>query len=243
MPSETDAVNMLLNVAGLDQTANVPRKEAGMVVGICKRLPLTIGIAGKLIKQMALTGDDNWSGVIELLKKELAAKHEGESVEEGIIRASVKSVPRKIRKQVLQLFTAFALIPEDVVVPLEVIGMIYDACSGEGEEGSLPRLQIRHFLKVLIDRSLVMGTVDRPQLHDIVWEYVRTELKGAEFKAAQRRLVEMFRAAPRNVSHPIGAYMLEQIPHHITAACDNVWKKGPQAISWLEDHVYVRCWK
>jgi hypothetical protein len=167
LPSADDAINMLINVAGISEGENFPRNEAGLVVDICKRLPLTIGIAGKLIKQMALTDEDSWIGLVDLLKDELATAA-GESVEESVIRASVKSIPIGIRAQVFQLFTGFALIPEDVVVPLAVMGMIYDACSAS-DAVPLSRLQTRQYLKVLIDRSLVMGTVDRPQLHDIVW--------------------------------------------------------------------------
>jgi hypothetical protein len=153
----------LINVAGLDKSVAIPRKEAGMVVGICKRLPLTIGIAGKILKQMALTNENDWHGIVEVLREELTAKRGDETVEEGVIRVSVNAIPAKIRSQVVQLFVSFALIPEDVIIPLEVMGMLYDSCGPEGVE-PIPRLKVRHYLKVLIDRSLVMGTVDGPQL-------------------------------------------------------------------------------
>jgi hypothetical protein len=71
-----------------------------------------------------------------------------------------------------------------------------------------------------------------------VWEYVRTELKGNEFKAAQRRLVEMFRKAPRAFTHPVGKYMKREIPHHIKCAYDDDWAVGPQAANWLEDTLH-----
>lgn len=237
VPSIEDASRMLLNVSGYvsPDGAPAPRKEIGLVVNMCKRLPLTIGIAGKLIKQMAFTGAEGWSGVVDLLKDELAAAA-GDSVEESVIRASVKALPKKIRRQVVQMFVSFALIPEDVVLPLPVLGMIYEACGAVGDE-PVSRLRIRQYLKVLIDRSLVLGTVDQPQLHDIVWEYTRTELVGEKFKVAQRRLVETFRTLKRDKVSDIGRYIEQNIGHHIGCACDDAWLKSAQAISWLEDLV------
>ena len=79
-------------------------------------------------------------------------------------------------------------MPEDTSIPLSVMELIFQACSpsdvspganGGGARATVPapsRLHIRRFLKTLIDRSLVLGTVDRPQLHDIVWEFVKSEV-------------------------------------------------------------------
>ena len=77
------------------------------------------------------------------------------------------------------------------------------------KEGRISRLLIRKYLKILIDRSLVLGTVDRPQLHDIVWEYVKTQITAGEFKAAQRRLVEDFRTSTRSKQY-VTALMTSQ---------------------------------
>jgi hypothetical protein len=98
-------------------------------------------------------------------------------------------------------------------------------------------MHIRNYLKVLIDRSLVLGTVDRPQLHDVMLDYVRKELAGDQYKASQRRLVDAFRKADRSPASATGKYMQLCIKHHITEAYDEVWGKSPQAMSWLEDHV------
>jgi hypothetical protein len=154
LPSETEAISMLVRAAGFDALAIVQREEAKKVVDLCKRLPLTIGIAGKLIKQLSIGGED-WSGLVDLLQEELAMHHDA-SVEEGMIRASIKAIPTAIRKQVVQLFVGFALVAEDTHVPLPVISMIYDACGdGASETTPLSRLHTRKYLKILIDRSLV----------------------------------------------------------------------------------------
>jgi hypothetical protein len=98
-------------------------------------------------------GGDDWSGLVDLLQDELAVHHDV-SVEEGVIRASIKAIPKAIQKQVVQLFVGFALVPEDTHVPLPVISLIYDAC-GDGAAKPLSRLHTRKYLKILIDRSLV----------------------------------------------------------------------------------------
>ena len=206
VPSKSDAVKMLLSTAGMDVEALHRRMEVAYVAELCKRLPLTIGVAGKLIRQLAqgssMSEASDWTDVVSLLEDEMNDPDGSLSVEESVIRASIKAIPKKIRKQVTQLFHGFALAPEDTLVPLPVVGMLYDACSSFGDSGAsakpLPRLQIRRYLKALIDRSLVLGTVDRPQLHDVMLDYVQKELAGEPYKAAQRRFVEALRKSDRS---------------------------------------------
>ena len=154
----------------------------------------------------------DWGDVIALLQAELSDPHGDLSIEESVIRASIKAIPVKFQKQVTRLFTSFALCPEDTHVPLDVLGLMYDACEGgsattssstnaaKATPHSIARLQVRKYLKVLLDRSLVLGTVDRPQLHDVMLEYVQKELAGDAYKAAQRRLVELFRNGDRSTA-------------------------------------------
>jgi hypothetical protein len=90
---------------------------------------------------------------------------------------------------------------------------------------------------VLIDRSLVLGTVDRPQLHDVMLEFVKKELAGEQYKRAQRRLVDALRNADRSTASASGKYMQLYIKHHIAESYDEVWGKSTQSMSWLEDQV------
>ena len=247
VPSKADAVKMLLSTAGMDIAALESRKEVAEVAELCNRLPLTIGIAGKLIRKLAsgskMSASNEWEDVVGLLQTELADPHGDFSVEERVIRASMKSIPKNIQTQVTRLFHGFALVPEDTLIPLPVLGMVYDACGdpSESETKPLSRMFIRKYLKVLIDLSLVLGTVDRPQLHDVMLDYVLKELSGDKHKAAQRRLVESFRKMDRTPAlmqgSPIEKYLQLCITHHITSSYDDVWEKSPQAMSWLEDHV------
>ena len=134
-------------------------------------------------------------------------------------------------------------MPEDTHVPLAVLGMVFHACddqtaaAAESTQKPLSRMKIRSYLKVLIDRSLVLGTVDRPQLHDVMLDYVQKELSGEAYTAAQRQFVELLRKADRSSSTPTGIYFQQNVPHHIKESYEASWERGEQAVSWLEDHV------
>jgi hypothetical protein len=242
VPTARDAVQMLLGAAGLDVGALQGRKEVAQIADMCKRLPLTIGVAGKLIRQTANGGSmstsTDWADVLDLLAAELNDPLGDLSIEESVIRASIKAIPKKVQKQVTRLFTAFALVPEDTQVSLDVLGLVYDACGGCTDAKPISRLHVRQYLKVLLDRSLVLGTVDRPQLHDVMLEYVSKQFAGKDAKKeAHRRLVDLFRAADRSTVSGVGLYLQLNGKHHVTEAYDEAWAKGAQAIGWLDDHL------
>ena len=245
IPSEADAVRMLLGSAGLDVAELESREEVAKIADMCKRLPLTIGVAGRLIRQTAqgsnMSTASDWQDVLAILEDELHSTHGGESVEESVIRASIKAIPIKLQNQVTRLFHAFALVPEDTQVPLEALGRIYDAVGATTGSAFKPisRLHVRQYLKVLLDRSLVLGTVDRPQLHDVMLDYVGKQFEGDAYKSAQRRLVDLLRAGDRSSLSAHGKYVQRNARHHVTEAYgnDEVWANGQQAICWLEDHV------
>ena len=52
---------------------------------------------------------------------------------------------------------------------------------------------IRRWLKVLIERSLVLGTVDRISLHDIVRDFTVSMYTKEELRQAHRRLINLLR--------------------------------------------------
>ena len=112
-PSKTDAVKMLLSTAGMNVDALKEREEVAHVANLCNRLPLTIGVAGKLIRQFAygsqMTEASEWTDVVALLEEELGEQN-GMSVEDNVIRASIKAIPKRIRVQVTQMFHGFALV-------------------------------------------------------------------------------------------------------------------------------------
>ena len=87
-----------------------------------------------------------------------------------MIKASLAGLKGSERDKtgIKNLFSLFALVPEDTVCPLETLMLMYDSCFG-GDGGSrVSLLHVRKWLKVLIDRSLVLGSVDKASLHDLV---------------------------------------------------------------------------
>ena len=115
LPSDYDAQKMLLNEAGLDADPSDAPPEAAEVTKFCNNLPLAVGMAGRLLKTMSLSIDDDWSGVVAVLKSEFGEGGQARSMENSIIRTSLKSVRGSQHDEVVQLFHAFALVPEDTV--------------------------------------------------------------------------------------------------------------------------------
>ena len=52
----------------------------------------------------------------------------------------------------------------------------------------------------MLDRCLILGHVDRPQLHDLVLDYCQTQYTPESYRQAHAKVVEAFRA-----SRPINA--------------------------------------
>ena len=123
--------------------------------------------------------------VLAVLKEEFGEGGQVRSMENSVIRTSLKGIKDRHREQVIQLFCGFAMVPEDTHCPLEVLAMIFEVTrplaasnrrgssalvsdAGANASGEQPRptskLMIRKWLKMLIDRSLVLGSVDKPQL-------------------------------------------------------------------------------
>lgn len=167
LPNEEDAVKMLLSIAGLPtlRDAEAP-PQARDLVRFCKFLPLSISIAGKLVADAGIGVDAaEWDGVVELMQE--SASDDKRSVEESVILASLNSIRGGQKENITHLFKSLALLPEDAVAPLPLLSLMYQATLYK--DGSQPRppsiLSTRLWIKQLIDRSLVLGTVDRPALH------------------------------------------------------------------------------
>ena len=103
---------------------------------------------------------------------------EASSMADKVIMASLANIRGATKQQVVHLFNAFALVPEDTFCPLEIMTILYEAevLAQQTVAAGLPpptstaiaqskppsRLLIRKWLKILTNRSLVLGTVDRP---------------------------------------------------------------------------------
>merc|ERR1719201_1756608 len=88
------------------------------IVDLCGRLPLALGIAGRLAASLDLVGTYDWSDMIGVLKEELRESHSG-GAEGGMIRASLKGLKGSTQEQenVKALLRLFAIVPEDTHCP------------------------------------------------------------------------------------------------------------------------------
>jgi hypothetical protein len=164
VPSEEESIQLLLASAGLAHLSSVP-PEAAEVVSICGQLPLAVDLAGKLILDLGVSGSD-WEGIPKLLRQEMKAGADGDetTVEYRVIAASLSAIPKRDRENALKVFSTFALVAEDTFVPLSAFRILLSAVTGEAE--LVPELQLRKWMQTLLNRSIVLGTWEKPQLHD-----------------------------------------------------------------------------
>eukprot|EP01048_Picozoa_sp_COSAG05_P015614 COSAG05_NODE_1900_length_3858_cov_2.298218_1_plen_899_part_10 len=129
LPSMADSARMLLAAAGVEDVAEQSTPSGvGEIVELCGRLPLALGIAGRLAASLGLVGTNDWGGMIGVLKEELRESHSG-GTEEGMIRASLRGLKGSAAEQesVKALLLMFALVPEDTHCPLEVLLLMFQA--------------------------------------------------------------------------------------------------------------------
>ena len=242
LPSPSDCARMLLSAAGVEASSPEPQ-GVREVVDLCGRLPLALGIAGRLAESLGLDGSlkEDWSGMIGVLKEELLESHSGGGTEEGMIRASLRGLKGSAQEQanVKALFKLFALVPEDTHCPLEVLLLMMKAVH---EGTGVTMMHLRKWLRILQNRSLVLGTIDRPSVHDLVKDFAVAQHKSEELRESHRRIVEAFREARpadsfgrrkfdrARVSDAVCAYVCTEVSYHLT----NGWDSSKET-AWLED--------
>lgn len=140
------------------------------IVDHCARLPLALGIAARLVHSLGLAGASSWEGLVDLLKEEFRQSITG-GIEESCIRATLRSLQgsEKEKESIKSVLLLMAIVPEDTALPLEAMQIMYDAANENARSTSL--IKIRQWLRVLIDRSLILGSVDRPSVHDLVLDF------------------------------------------------------------------------
>jgi hypothetical protein len=113
-PSEEDAIKIVMAAANMPAGSRPPR-AAAEIVRQCGRLPLALGMAGKLLISLGLdsAGESAWDGVSEILKQELreSVGAERASSEQRVIRASLAGLRGSERdvRGVKNLFKLFGL--------------------------------------------------------------------------------------------------------------------------------------
>ena len=230
LPSMAAALGLLCQSAGLGDTvaSTALPTEASEVVEICGRLPLALDIAGRLITDMGLELD--WKGVPQMLRQEMAAASGGEtSLECRIISTSMNAIAERDRQGCREIFAVLATVAEDTHVPPDAFYLMFSEITAA--EGPVPHLQLRKWMQLLINRSLILNNWERPQLHDIVREWAISQHTPEELAALQCRVVGAFvRARPPSqllgmeqlkawqAQNECALYVRHEIGHHIRQA-------------------------
>ena len=245
LPSPPDSARMLLRAADADSSSAQP---AGVseIVDLCGRLPLALGIAGRLAASLGLVGTADWSDMIGVLKEELRESHSG-GAEEGMIRASLRGLKGSATEQanVKSLLLLFALVPEDTHCPLDVLLLMFNAVH---TDVGATLMHIRKWLRVLINRSLVLGTIERPSVHDLVLDFAIARHSDEALRNGHRCIVEAFRAArPSNIhgrrqfdmmrqEDPVSSYVCSEGGSHLEEGWETEMENDVHALThWLGD--------
>ena len=246
LPSASDSARMLLSAADADLTHGDRPSGVSEIVDLCGRLPLALGIAGRLAASLGLTRTQDWSAMIGVLKEELRESH-SDGAEEGMIRASLRGLKgsAKERANVRSLLLLFAVVREDTHCPLEVMLLMFNAVN-EGSGATI--MHIRKYLRILIDRSLILGHIDTPQVHDLVLDWTVAQHSEEELRQKHRCIVEAFHAARpvdahgrhkfdiAQKEHTLSAYACHEIQHHLECGWEsNTRGDALSTDGWLAD--------
>ena len=259
-PTEEESTAILMAAAGLPKDTPVPR-EAAEIVDICDSLPLSLSMAGRLIQDLQIGSD--WQGVAEILQGELRGHQSASSEQAIIRASLAALGETREADNIRSLFKLFALVPEDTHCPLDCLAIMFQAVHGPTdnqarmqsalgrssrsstprpgaphtgvarEKSKTPVLLIRKWLKVLIDRSLVLGSVDKPQLHDLVLDFVMGQHTEDQLRMAHVNVVNAFRRhrtvsvggivgwSLSNRGDEATKYIAHEVDHHVIAARDH----------------------
>ena len=123
-----------------------------------------------------------------MLKEEMAAvSGEETSLEYRIISTSMNAIPARDLQGCCDIFAVFATVAEDTYVPPRAFQIMLSAVSAQ--DGMVPALQLRKWMQMLINRSLVLNNWERPQLHDIVRDWAISQYTADELTLLLRKVV------------------------------------------------------
>ena len=206
------SLELLLRAGGCEHLIDSPPPAALEAVELCGRLPLALGIAGGIIAELA----DEWqSELIPLLKEEFR----GETVEERVVTASLRAVPKDVRASTDALFTLFAVFPEDAIVPAATIDVVTPLMQTAGEAPN--KRQVRRCLQQLLKSNIMRGSINAGvSVHDLVRDCMIRRAEAAReggLRATQRDAVPLLIAA-FDAGGPAARYVSASLHWHVRQA-------------------------
>ena len=195
------SLELLLRAGGCEELLDSRPEAALEAVEYCGRLPLALGLAGGIIKELA----DSWQhALVPLLREELGG--EFDTVEERVVTASLRAVPQEMRADVGHSSRSCAFA-EDAVVPaaaIDVVAPLAQAPELAREPATaggaaLQKRAVRRSLQQLIKSNVLRGSIERGvSVHDLVRDcMIRRAEKAREggLRAMQREAVPLLLAA------------------------------------------------
>lgn len=145
------------------------------------------------------------------------------------------------------MFSALALAPEDTQIPLPVLAMMCEASSPTGKRP--PIVSIRRWLRALLNRNLILGTVDRIQLHDLVRDYIISRFEelapAGGLRGAHRRLLDILaNGRPTTVRgdsqwEPLST---DEVARYVNSFSEHHTREGLEEAAWENDTHAIEEW-
>ena len=188
--SQPEALAVLLRAGGADAaTLATPPEAAFEAIELCGRLPLTLAIAGSMIRELGTA----WrTELVPLLRDDRVWQEDcidatdGRSVEERVVDVCLRMVDEKSAAGVGALFVVYAVFQEDAIVPAAVVDalgpLVRKTMAITAPGASTRRLDkqpsaagqrraVRQWLLLLQRASILRGEIDRGfAVHDLVRE-------------------------------------------------------------------------
>eukprot|EP00935_MAST-01C_sp_MAST-1C-sp1_P000185 g185.t1 len=193
-----------------------PPPAALRIASECGNLPLTVTLAGKMIKSWgSLWADiDGGRGVLAVLQKDnkkywrrsaggatnttkqfsnTLGEQIGSTLEQRIISAGLNSIRGSEAEYVKDLFLSLAVTVEDLMHDSSVVELIWTSCGDptliESVATDEVPLKVRAWIGELLSRSLLLGNAAAIHVHDIMLGFLRARLDKKTMLTQQRRAV------------------------------------------------------
>ena len=234
------AEEISLNLLTPEEAVNLLRRTANVTVGdtdtaaqaalrklaeLCGFLPLFIQVCAGMLSDYG--GSEDWqTELVEALQQDRLGtmEEDADGIAERVVGTSVSTLDDTAKK----LFAVMGLCPEDVPVPLVALQVLWssagstEAAPGNGKgkgKGAATRI-LRRSITRMSDRNLLNGNLGSGiYAHDIVRDYMRNTLGGADvIRAMQRSFIKGVIAAGEKKDTEYDQYIRKALIQHMTEA-------------------------